>query len=214
MSQNRIEQLIEEMYEYIEGCKPKNFSATQVIVTKEEIYDILDEMRLKVPEEIRRCAKVVANKEQILANATEQAERIIADAKYKAEQLVQESEIRSQAYMQANAMTSRAAAQANQMIQEATEAAEAINSNALSYTDELLAVVERTFEHTYAETKARTEELLRVLEENIQIVKENRSELIVVPPEETAPAEDRSAYRSAADDLYDLDSDAFLNNID
>ena len=32
MSQNRIEQLIEEMYEYIEGCKPKGFSATQVVV--------------------------------------------------------------------------------------------------------------------------------------------------------------------------------------
>ena len=47
MSQNRIEQLIEEMYEYIEGCKPKGFSANQVVVMKEEIYDILDEMKLK-----------------------------------------------------------------------------------------------------------------------------------------------------------------------
>ena len=74
MSQNRMEQLIEEMYEYIEGCKPKGFSTTQVIVMKEEIYDILDEMKLKIPEEIKRCAKVVANKDQIIANAEERAE--------------------------------------------------------------------------------------------------------------------------------------------
>ena len=98
MSQNRIEQLIEEMYEYIEGCKPKGFSATQVVVMKEEIYDILDEMKLKIPEEIKRCAKVVANKDQIIASAEERAEKIIADAKRQAEMLVQESEIMRQAY--------------------------------------------------------------------------------------------------------------------
>ena len=91
MSQNRIEQLIEEMYEYIEGCKPKGFSTTQVIVMKEEIYDILDEMKLKIPEEIKRCAKVVSNKDQIIANAEERAEKIIADAKRQAEMLVQDS---------------------------------------------------------------------------------------------------------------------------
>ena len=79
MSQNRIEQLIEELYEYIESCKPKGFSfnTTQVVVMKEEIYDILDQMKLKIPEEIKRCSRVVAQKDQIIASAEEKAERIL-----------------------------------------------------------------------------------------------------------------------------------------
>ena len=131
MSQNRIEQLIEEMYEYIEGCKPKGFSTTQVIVMKEEIYDILDEMKLKIPEEIKRCAKVVANKDQIIANAEERAEKIIADAKRQAEMLVQESEIMRQAYLQANEMVSSAQQQAKNIFNQASADAETITMGAL-----------------------------------------------------------------------------------
>lgn len=217
MSQNRIEQLIEEMYEYIEGCKPKSFSNTQVVVVKEEIYDILDEMKLKIPEEIKRCAKVVANKDQIIANAEERAEKIIADAKRQAEMLVQESEIMRQAYLQANEMVSRATQQADSIFQQASNDAETISMGALRYTNEMLSEVERVIALTYEESKAKTEAMLATLEENLKIVQENRRELNeeVVPQEEVAAKEEKSEYRDSSDDeLYDIDSDAFFDNID
>lgn len=216
MSQNRIEQLIEEMYEYIEGCKPKGFSATQVVVMKEEIYDILDEMKLKIPEEIKRCAKVVANKDQIIANAEERAEKIIADAKRQAEMLVQESEIMRQAYLQANEMVSRASQQADSIYQQASSDAETISLGALRYTNDMLTEVERVIAHTYEEAKAKTEAMLTTLEENLKIVQENRRELNedVVPQEEVAALEDKKEYRENNDDMYDFDSDTFLDNID
>ncbi len=220
MSQNRIEQLIEEMYEYIEGCKPKGFSTTQVVVMKEELYDILDEMKLKIPEEIKRCAKVVANKDQIIANAEDRAEKIIADAKRQAEMLVQESEIMRQAYLQANEMVSRATQQADSIFQQASNDAETISMGALRYTNDMLTQVERVIAHTYEEAKARTEAMLATLEDNLKIVQENRRELTeeVVPQEqpEAATQEEPAEYRGAADDddLYDIDSDAFLDNID
>ncbi len=216
MSQNRIEQLIEEMYEYIEGCKPKGFSATQVVVMKEEIYDILDEMKLKIPEEIKRCAKVVANKDQIIANAEERAEKIIADAKRQAEMLVQESEIMRQAYLQANEMVSRASQQADSIYQQASSDAETISLGALRYTNDMLTEVERVIAHTYEEAKAKTEAMLTTLEENLKIVQENRRELNedVVPQEAVAALEDKKEYRDNSDEMYDFDSDTFLDNID
>lgn len=219
MSQNRIEQLIEEMYEYIEGCKPKGFSTTQVVVMKEEIYDILDEMKLKIPEEIKRCAKVVANKDQIIANAEERAEKIIADAKRQAEMLVQESEIMRQAYLQANEMVSRASQQAESMYQQANRDADTISRGALRYTNDMLTEVERLIEQTYEETRQRTEAMLSNLEENLKIVKENRRELNEdVVPQEEAPAKEepnQGEYRNTAeDDGYDFDSDTFLNHIE
>jgi len=218
MSQNRIEQLIEEMYEYIEGCKPKGFSTTQVVVMKEEIYDILDEMKLKIPEEIKRCAKVVANKDQIIANAEERAEKIIADAKRQAEMLVQESEIMRQAYLQANEMVSRATQQADSIFQQASSDAETISMGALRYTNDMLTEVERVIAYTYEEAKAKTEAMLLTLEENLRIVQENRRELNEeVAPQETPTAaaqETKPGYNGDDDDLYDFDADTFLDNID
>ncbi len=217
MSQNRIEQLIEEMYEYIEGCKPKGFSATQVVVMKEEIYDILDEMKLKIPEEIKRCAKVVANKDQIIASAEERAEKIIADAKRQAEMLVQESEIMRQAYLQANEMVSRATQQADSIFQQASPDAETISMGALRYTNDMLSEVERVIAYTYEEAKAKTEAMLTTLEENLKIVQENRRELNeeVVPQEQEASTkEEKTEYHGDDDDMYNFDADAFLDNIE
>lgn len=179
MSQNRIEQLIEELYEYIEGCKPKGFSfnSTQVIVMKEDIYDILDEMKLKIPEEIKRCARVVAQKEQIIASAEEKAERIVEEAKRQAEMLVQESEIMRQAYLQANEMLSMAGQKAEEMCLQAQEQAEIITTGALQYTDEMFHKMESVLAITYNETRKRNDDMLSILEENLRIVQENRRDL-------------------------------------
>ena len=217
MSQNRMEQLIDELCEYIESCKPKGFSTTQVVVMKEAIYDIVDEMRLKIPEEIKRCAKVVSNKDQIIANAEERAERIIADAKRQAEMLVQESEIMRQAYLQANEMVARATTQANRMIQEANEEAEKVSVGALEYTNSLLAAVERSVAHTYEETKVRTEDMLRTLEENLRVIQDNRREINedMVPQESvTATQEAPVAHQEEDDELYDLNGDDFFDNVE
>ena len=217
MSQNRIEQLIEEMYEYIEGCKPKGFSTTQVVVMKEEIYDILDEMKLKIPEEIKRCAKVVANKDQIIASAEERAEKIIADAKRQADMLVQESEIMRQAYLQANEMVSRASQQADSIYQEASQDAEAISMGALRYTNDMLSTIESVIGRTYEEAKEKTEAMLAMLEENLKIVQENRRELTEdVAPQEaqlSVAKEEKNEY-TGDKEMYEFDSDTFLDNID
>ncbi len=217
MSQNRIEQLIEEMYEYIEGCKPKGFSTTQVIVMKEAIYDILDEMKLKIPEEIKRCAKVVANKDQIIANAEDRAEKIIADAKRQAELLVQESEIMRQAYLQANEMISRATQQADSLYQQASVQAQMINESALAYTNDLLTIVENSISAAYNAAKAENDAMLQVLEANLLLVQENRRDINEdISPRrlETAATSQGAEEGSSDDELFNLDDDAFLDNIE
>ena len=60
---SRIEQLIDEIEEYIEGCKPKFMSSTEIIVNKDEIDELLRELRMKTPDEIKRYQKIISNKE-------------------------------------------------------------------------------------------------------------------------------------------------------
>ena len=48
---SRIEQIIEEIEEYIDGCRFQPLSTTKIVVNKEELEELLRELRLKTPDE-------------------------------------------------------------------------------------------------------------------------------------------------------------------
>ena len=74
---SKIEQLIDEIEEYIDGCKPQFMSSTNIIVNKDEIEELLRELRMRTPEEIKRYQKIISNKDAILADAQAKADAII-----------------------------------------------------------------------------------------------------------------------------------------
>ena len=47
---SRLEQIIEEIEEYIESCKYQPLSNSKIIVNKEELEELLTELRLKTPD--------------------------------------------------------------------------------------------------------------------------------------------------------------------
>ena len=51
---SRIEQIIQEIEEYVDSCKFQPLSTTKIVVNKEEIEELLRELRLKTPDEIKR----------------------------------------------------------------------------------------------------------------------------------------------------------------
>ena len=90
---SRIEQVIDEIEEYIEGCKPKFMSSTEIIVNKDEIDELLRELRMKTPDEIKRYQKIISNKEAILNDAKAKAEALINEATVHTNELINEHEI-------------------------------------------------------------------------------------------------------------------------
>ena len=99
---SRIEQIIEEIEEFIDACNYAPLSKKNIIVNKEEIEDLLRELRMKTPEEIKRYQKMLANKDAILADAQSKAEAIIQQANFQQTQLLEEQEVMQQAYAHAN----------------------------------------------------------------------------------------------------------------
>ncbi len=63
---SKMEQIIEEIEEYIDGCKFQPLSNTKIIVNKEELEELIGELRAKTPEEIKRYQKLSAIKRQFL----------------------------------------------------------------------------------------------------------------------------------------------------
>ena len=51
---SRIEQLISEIEEYIDSCKSQALSKSKIIVNKEEMEELLVELRMRIPDEITK----------------------------------------------------------------------------------------------------------------------------------------------------------------
>jgi hypothetical protein len=64
-----------------------------VVVDEDKMLDIIDQMRVMIPDEVKKAQQVVQQKERILAQAQEEANRIVALAKEKAEQIVEREAI-------------------------------------------------------------------------------------------------------------------------
>ena len=87
---SKIEQLIDEMEEYIDNCKYKAFSTDVIMVNKAEIDDLLRELRMKTPEEIKSCQKIIQNREAIIEDAKQKAQKLLNDAALQTNELISE----------------------------------------------------------------------------------------------------------------------------
>jgi len=64
-----------------------------VMIDREEIYDILDQMRSTIPEEIKQARWIVKERQEMLAEAKQEAERVLTDAQERADRLASETEV-------------------------------------------------------------------------------------------------------------------------
>ena len=176
---SRIEQIIEEIEEYIDrDCKYQPLSTTKIIVNKEHLDELLRELRLKTPDEIKRYQKIIANRDAILADAQAKAKVMLEEAQIQTTELVSEHEIMQQAYAQANEIVTQATEQAQAIMDQATDDANSIREGAIQYTDDLLANAESIIGHTLESYTAKYDGLVNSLQESFDTVRSNRAELM------------------------------------
>lgn len=174
---SKMEQIIEEIEEYIDGCKFQPLSSTKIIVNKEELEELIAELRAKTPEEVKRYQKIISNKEAILADAQAKADQIIAQAQVQTNELVSEHQIMQQAYAQANEVVMIATKQAQEILDNATNDANNIRMGAMQYTDDILKNLESTISHAMDSSKARSDAYMSTMQGFLDVVTTNRAEL-------------------------------------
>ena len=197
---SRIEQIIGELEDYISSCRPVPFSSAKIAVDKEDIDELIRELRLKTPDEIKKYQKLISNKEAILADAKEQADRMIREAQIHTEELINEHEIMQRAYEQANALIDDASKKAQQIVDQATTDANNIRLGAIQYTDEMLANLQMLIEHSLESNKSKYESLIGALEKDLNIVVSNRKELRPEPEKVVAQEELAAGVKAVMDD--------------
>lgn len=188
---SRIEQLIDEIEEYIDNCKYKAFSTDTILVNKAEIDDLLRELRMKTPEEIKRYQKIISNKEAILNDAKHKAQELLNDATVQTNELISEHQIMQQAYAQANEIVEMATKQAQDILDSATIEANNVKASAMQYTDSMLANLENILKQSIEISTRDYNTLVGNLREIDNVVTANRAEL--------APAEEATDGLSTAE---------------
>lgn len=120
---DRLEQVLNDSFRFP--------MSAYLSVHEDRIFSVIDQMRVAIPEEIKRANRIESEKDRILAQAKEEAERIRELAKQEAEELIQRDSIMGSAQQRAD-----------NIIERARRDAEALRLDADAYVVEVLAKLE------------------------------------------------------------------------
>ena len=134
--------LIDKLDDLIHNAKPVPMS-DRVRVDKEEIYDILDQMRATIPEEIKQARWIVKERQEMLAEAKREVDRLLAEAREQAVREASQTEIVKIAEHQAQDIVDDARRQARETRLEMEDWADGILSTLEVNLDKFLSAVKR-----------------------------------------------------------------------
>jgi hypothetical protein len=107
-----ILQLIDRLEELFNQSKTIPLTRN-VMVDEDRMLDIIDQMRIAIPEEVKKAQQLLGQRDRVLAQAQEEANRTIEIARQKAEQLVAKDMIVVDAQRRADQILAQARAEAD-----------------------------------------------------------------------------------------------------
>jgi len=110
--------LVDRLEELLNLSRPLWFTHN-VIVDEDRMLDIIDQMRVAVPDEVKKSQQILVQRDRLMAQAQEEANRTIAIAREKSDQLLERDAIVQQAQARADQIVAQARAEAEQTKQEA-----------------------------------------------------------------------------------------------
>lgn len=122
--------LIDRMEELLNESRPLWFTHN-VIIDEEKMLDLIDQMRVTIPEEVKKAQQLLAQRDRLLAQAQEEANRTLAIAREKSEQIIER-----------DAIVQAAQARADQILAQAQSDIEKIKRDADEYVLETLQKIE------------------------------------------------------------------------
>ena len=139
--------LLETLEEIIENGKSLPFT-NKGIVDKEELLDLIKEIRIKLPEELKQAKWVKEERQRILVEAQNEADEIIKEAENRIISMIDEHEITRKAYEKKL-----------EIIEVANEMSREISKGTKDYADGLLSGIEVA------------------LKDALKVIQDNRNEL-------------------------------------
>jgi len=169
---NDINRLIDMLYERIEDAKSPALKPNMSIVDRDEMLDLLDELRAAVPVEVKRAQELLSAREKFVDDAKRDVERMMRQADLEARTKVSDSEVLYAAKEKARQIVARAEDRSRQLYQVANEYAE----DALARTEE--AVQAALDEIKQSRVRFRTASVAKMQEQREKLDNKNDPDLV------------------------------------
>jgi cell division septum initiation protein DivIVA len=144
---------LERLDELVREAKSMPLSSS-VLVNREEILDLIAEMREALPEEIKRARWIVRDREELLTKARQDGEQIVEQAHDEQLRMARKEDI-----------VARATTEADRVVSEAEERARSMREEAEDYVDGKLAQFENSIRKILEASQASTKSLNRTLDQ-------------------------------------------------
>ena len=133
-----IYNLLDQLESTIEGSKRAFMQNDKIIIDPEDLYQLIDQIRSSVPDDLKDAQWVKKEEEQIKKKAQEDYERIIEEARLRAQDLVSETEIYRLAEIRVR-----------EMLDEANQAAHDVTLGAFNYANDIMEKIEKQLQIYY-----------------------------------------------------------------
>ncbi|MGI6113982.1 MAG: ATPase [Mahellales bacterium] len=139
--------LLDALEDEIEGAKGMIFTS-KACIDREKCLDLIRDIRLNLPDEVKKAQWIKNERQRILIDAQREAETIIKDAESKIKFMVDESEISKRAYEQSQII-----------ISNAQQSAKEIRFGSTEYADKVLKTLEKNIEKILESVRNNRQEL-------------------------------------------------------
>jgi cell division septum initiation protein DivIVA len=112
--------LIDRLEELFNESRPIWFTHS-VVMDEDRLLDLIDQMRVAIPEEIKKAQQITSQKDRILAQAQEEASRTIGLAREKADKMADKEQVAQAAQARADQIIAQSRLECDQMKRDADE---------------------------------------------------------------------------------------------
>ncbi len=133
--------LVDRLEELLNQSRPFLFTHN-VMVDEDRMLDIIDQMRVAIPDEVKKAQQILTQRDRIIAQAQEEANRTLAIAREKSDQLVER-----------DAIVQAAQARADQILSQARADAEKTRRDADNYVIETLTRLEMELDRSLTQVR-------------------------------------------------------------
>ena len=169
MEEKDVQRLIDMLYNMIDEAKSVAFNAEKCTINRDEALDILDEIRSKLPLELKKAKELIAARNDYVAGAKKEVEKMMRQAELDAKTIVSESEVIQQARQKSADIIHRAEERSRELYRVANTYTE----DALRRTEEAIQMALDEVKQSRANFRATSAEQMRKKRAELAQTEEN-----------------------------------------
>lgn len=157
MEEKDVQRLLDMLYSMIDEAKSAAFSSDKCVISRDEALDLLDDIRAKLPLEIKKAQELVRAREEYVSSAKKEVEKMLRQAELDAKVIVSESETIQMARQKSSEILRRA----EERTRELYHVANTYTEDALRRTEEAIQMALSEVQESRVRFRAASQEQMQ-----------------------------------------------------